>query len=199
VGIVLFVSARHKYVRGKVVTLGRLEPEEFGAALQDFLDIRYRTPAVDESSAEDSAVTGEAPAEEATRPAQKANAFVDLVRTAVIHAGAGRAAPMAPTWDPPPRPPPDGQSVSDTSAREPLRNHRGGGARPGERPRGRRRAPLLPRGRPSFRLAAYSQPTGGMKGGMPVSNRPLPRSVSRMCSMRSGDHGFSSESIWLTG
>ena len=75
-----------------VVTLRRLELEEFGAALQAFLDIQYRTPAVDESSAEDGAVTGEAPAEEATRSAKKANAFMDLVRTALIHAGDGSAA-----------------------------------------------------------------------------------------------------------
>jgi hypothetical protein len=74
-----------------VVDLGDVELEEFAAAFQAFLDLRYRPRAVDESSAED--CNGEqAPLDEPTRSAKKADAFMDLVRTALAHAGGGQAA-----------------------------------------------------------------------------------------------------------
>ncbi len=98
-----------KIVRGEegrgqlVVTLGEEEVEEFSAVLQAFLDLRYR-PAPgdrpqpgdrprpgDESSGEDGA-GGEAPLEQATRATRKADAFMDLVRTALHHADGGQAA-----------------------------------------------------------------------------------------------------------
>jgi hypothetical protein len=73
-----------------VVTLGDLELEEFAAAFQAFLDLRYRPAPVDESSA------GDGPGQEALidqsgRSAQKATAFMDLVRTALEHADEGHA------------------------------------------------------------------------------------------------------------
>jgi hypothetical protein len=73
-----------------VVSLGDLEVEEFAAAFQAFSDLRYRPQPVDESSAGDS--PGEAPIDEASRSTIKANAFMDLVRTALEHADGGHAA-----------------------------------------------------------------------------------------------------------
>jgi hypothetical protein len=83
-----------------IVTLGDLELEEFAAAFQAFLDLRYRSQAVEESSAGDGpgrepiheAPIHEAPIDEPSRPAIKANAFMDLVRTALAHADGGHAA-----------------------------------------------------------------------------------------------------------
>ena len=76
-----------------VVTLGDLELDEFAAAFQAFLDLRYGPKAVDQSSAVDqSGPAGEAPIDEPSRAAQKADAFMDLVRTALAHADGGRAA-----------------------------------------------------------------------------------------------------------
>jgi hypothetical protein len=74
-----------------VISLGDVEVEEFAATLEAFLDLRYRPQPVDESSAEDS-IGGEAPADEPSRAAKKADAFMDLVRTALAHAGGGQAA-----------------------------------------------------------------------------------------------------------
>ena len=122
-----------------VVTLSDLELEEFVAALQAFIDLRYRPTPVDESSREDcpepeggldlfgpvdessrgdcpepdggfrdfvpadpsllgdfrfypQPIDGEAPMEQAGRPAQKANAFLDMVNSALAGADGGRAA-----------------------------------------------------------------------------------------------------------
>ena len=88
-----------------IVTLGDLEVEEFAAAFQAFLDLRYRPQAVDESSAEDTparrrpstsrrghAPPRRRPSTPPSRAAQKADAFMDLVRTALEHADGGRAA-----------------------------------------------------------------------------------------------------------
>lgn len=88
---------------GKVViTLGDAEVEEFAAALQAFIDLRYRPGAVDESSAADSdgqvvdessaADPEEAPLEEAGRPARLADAFMDMVGAALAGADEGHAA-----------------------------------------------------------------------------------------------------------
>jgi hypothetical protein len=75
-----------------VVTLGQLEVEEFAATLEAFLDLQYRPRrAVQESSAADRP-SEEAPREEANRPAKRADAFMDLVRTALAHAHNGDAA-----------------------------------------------------------------------------------------------------------
>jgi hypothetical protein len=73
-----------------IITLGDLELEEFAAAFQAFVHGRERPRAGEESSAGDWPT--EAPAEEASRSELKANAFMDLVRTALAHAGAGQAA-----------------------------------------------------------------------------------------------------------
>ncbi|MBO0727823.1 MAG: DUF222 domain-containing protein, partial [Acidimicrobiaceae bacterium] len=92
-----------------VITLSDLEIEEFAATLQAFIDLRYRPqPAadkpVDESSAggsggADTAVDGssggdfdEAPIDEASRPARKADAFMDMVHVALGAADSGHAA-----------------------------------------------------------------------------------------------------------
>lgn len=78
-----------------LVTLSDLEIEEFAAALQAFIDLRYRLPGMGEKSpAEDSGSEAgrEAPLEEAGRAARKADAFVDLVATALAGAGSGHAA-----------------------------------------------------------------------------------------------------------
>lgn len=99
------------------ITLTDLELEEFAAAMQAFIDLRYRPRRpVDESSAEDqprganptSALDesspgefrscpqpqpgGEAPLEQASRSAQKADAFMDLVNSALAGADGGHAA-----------------------------------------------------------------------------------------------------------
>jgi hypothetical protein len=77
------------------ITLSDLEMEEFKAALQAFIDLRYRPRAGDESSGGDSdeeAPVEEAPLEEAGRPARKADAFVDLVNSALAAADRGHAA-----------------------------------------------------------------------------------------------------------
>jgi hypothetical protein len=73
-----------------VVTLGDLELEEFAATLQAFLDRQYRPQAVDQSSGEDASAV-EAPLEEPARSAKKADAFIDLARTALAHVGDGHA------------------------------------------------------------------------------------------------------------
>jgi hypothetical protein len=78
-----------------VVTLSDLELEEFAAAFQAFLDLRYRPGPVDQSSAGDSFVgeeVVEAPQEEPSRSETKAEAFMDLVRTALRCADGGQAA-----------------------------------------------------------------------------------------------------------
>jgi hypothetical protein len=80
-----------KIVRGDdgcgqvVITLGDLELEEFAATLQAFIDLRYR--AVDDSSQRDPSQV-EAP----SRPAMRADAFMDLARGALAQADGGRAA-----------------------------------------------------------------------------------------------------------
>lgn len=75
-----------------VVTLSDMEVEEFAAALQAFIDLRYRPTPVDESSAGDPRTTAEAPAEEANRSARKADAFMELVNCALSAVDRGRAA-----------------------------------------------------------------------------------------------------------
>lgn len=78
---------------GKVsISLSPLEFEEFAVTLQAFTDMRYRRQGVDESSAEDTGRAGEAPLEEASRAARKADAFMDLVSTALAGADGGHAA-----------------------------------------------------------------------------------------------------------
>jgi hypothetical protein len=74
-----------------VVTLGDLELQEFAATFQAFLDLQYRPQAVDESSAADSRGQA-APMDDSGRSAKKADAFMDLVRTALAHADGGHAA-----------------------------------------------------------------------------------------------------------
>jgi hypothetical protein len=74
-----------------VITLGQVEVEEFAATFQAFLDRRFRPRGGDESSGEDPN-GGEAPMDEPTRAAKKADAFMDLVRTALAHADGGQAA-----------------------------------------------------------------------------------------------------------
>ena len=98
------------------VTLGDVELEEFAAALQAFIDLRYRPQPVAESSPADPARApnleaaldeapsgpfrfypepqpgGEAPMEQASRAAQKADAFMDLVSSALAAADGGHAA-----------------------------------------------------------------------------------------------------------
>lgn len=72
---------------GQVVITGSdLEIEEMAAALQAFIDIRYRP--VDESSGGDGWVTTDDP----TPAAIRADAFMDMVRTALEHADGERAA-----------------------------------------------------------------------------------------------------------
>jgi hypothetical protein len=75
-----------------VVTLGDVEVEEFAATFEAFLDLQYRPQAVEQSSAADNPAVQEAPMEEPSRTYQKADAFMDLVRTALAHAGDGHAA-----------------------------------------------------------------------------------------------------------
>ena len=75
-----------------VVTLGDLELEEFAAAFQAFLDLRDRSRAVEQSSAADPPTADQTPSDGAGRAARKADAFMDLVRTALDHADGGRAA-----------------------------------------------------------------------------------------------------------
>lgn len=86
------------------ITVTDLEAAEFAATLQAFLDLADR--AVDESSADDThphpepgrpgdnpvdeSSAGDSPA--ASIPSRKADAFMDLVRTALDHAGDGHAA-----------------------------------------------------------------------------------------------------------
>lgn len=65
------------------LTLSDLELEEFAATFQAFLDIRFRDQPVDESSAVDPAQSS---------GSKRADAFMDLVRTALEHADGGRAA-----------------------------------------------------------------------------------------------------------
>ncbi len=95
-----------------IVKLSDLEVEEFAAALQAFVDRRYRPRPVDQSSPEDhpseapledpsqpvdqsspeDRAASEAPLEEPSRPAKTADAFMDLVHTALNHANGGQAA-----------------------------------------------------------------------------------------------------------
>jgi hypothetical protein len=98
--------------RGQItVTLDEIEVEEFAAALQAFMDLRYRPQPGDESSREDSGAAapeppsrpampgdessredrGAAPPDPVSRPAMMADAFMDLVRTALAHADGGQA------------------------------------------------------------------------------------------------------------
>ena len=72
-----------------VINLADIEIEEFAAALQAFIDLRYRAGGVDESSAGD---PGEAPLEEASRAAIKANAFMELINAGLAAADGGHAA-----------------------------------------------------------------------------------------------------------
>jgi hypothetical protein len=74
-----------------VITLGQVEVEEFAATFQAFLDRRDRPQPGDQSSGEDPN-GGEAPMDQPTRAAKKADAFMDLVRTALAHADGGQAA-----------------------------------------------------------------------------------------------------------
>jgi hypothetical protein len=81
-----------------VVALGDLEVEEFAAALQAFIDLHYRATVSgpvgdntgDESSRGDWA--GVACAGQPSHAERKADAFMDLVRTALAHADQHRAA-----------------------------------------------------------------------------------------------------------
>jgi hypothetical protein len=73
-----------------IITLADLELEEFAAAFQAFLDLGDRPRPVHESSAGDT--PSEAPIDEASRSEKKANAFMDLIRTALAHADGGHAA-----------------------------------------------------------------------------------------------------------
>jgi Domain of unknown function (DUF222) len=74
-----------------VVTVNEVELEEFRATLQAFMDLRYRPQPGEESSPEDGQGV-EAPPEQAGRAAIRADAFMDLVRTALAHADGGQAA-----------------------------------------------------------------------------------------------------------
>jgi hypothetical protein len=74
-----------------VLTLSDLEIEEFSAALQAFIDRRYRPVPVDGYSAGDSHGS-EAPLEQAGRAARKADAFTDMVHAALHAADGGQAA-----------------------------------------------------------------------------------------------------------
>ncbi len=76
------------------VSLGPLELAELLAAQQAFLDLRYRrgVGAVDESPAGDYVEAAEAPLEEATRAARRADAFMDLVRSGLAGCDGGHAA-----------------------------------------------------------------------------------------------------------
>jgi Domain of unknown function (DUF222)/HNH endonuclease len=86
-----------KIVRGEngtgqlIINLGDVELEEFAATFQAFLDLRFRPRGVHESSGGDW-VAEEAPIDEPNRSAKKADAFMDLVRTALAHANDGQAA-----------------------------------------------------------------------------------------------------------
>ena len=77
------------------VTLDALEIEEFAAALQAFLDLGEQSgdKPVEESSAGDSS-TGPSPASLVERPApgRRADAFMDMVRAGLGHAGENGAA-----------------------------------------------------------------------------------------------------------
>lgn len=79
-----------------VVTLTDLEVEEFAAAVQAFVDLRYRPAGpVDESPRGDMSAAGadepEAPMEEAGRSARTADAFMDMVAAALAAADGGGA------------------------------------------------------------------------------------------------------------
>lgn len=63
------------------VTLADVEVEEFASTFQAFLDLRFREQPVDESSGGDSEQSGES---------KRADAFMDLVRTALAHVDGGR-------------------------------------------------------------------------------------------------------------
>ena len=99
-----------------VVDLSDVEVEEVAAALQAFIDMRYRPKPGEESSREEDTGAerttrlvdessrgdlhsypqpqpgGEAPLEQASRPAQKADAFMDMVTCALAGADGGHAA-----------------------------------------------------------------------------------------------------------
>ncbi|HET7524230.1 MAG TPA: DUF222 domain-containing protein [Acidimicrobiales bacterium] len=66
-----------------MLTLSDVELEEFAATFQAFLDLRFRDQPVDESSGADG---------DQSRESRRADAFMDLVRTALDHADGGRAA-----------------------------------------------------------------------------------------------------------
>jgi hypothetical protein len=71
------------------VTLGELEIEEFAAIWQAFLDRQYRDRPAKESSREDD--VGEALVEQPTPQEIKADAFMELVRSALSYTGCGDA------------------------------------------------------------------------------------------------------------
>ncbi len=76
-----------------VCDLSELEAHEVLAAIQIFRDMAYRNPAGDESSRRDSSPLGpEAPQEQASHASRQADAFMDLIATAVRAADAGHAA-----------------------------------------------------------------------------------------------------------
>ena len=87
-----------------VITLSDVEIEEFAAALQAFIDLRYRPEPVDESSAEDGPANqravdessggdpGEAPLEEANRSTKRADAMMDLINCGLAAADRGHVA-----------------------------------------------------------------------------------------------------------
>ena len=90
-------APRHRDVRivrgdegsGQVtITLADTEAEEFAAALQAFVDLRYRP--VDESPAEE--LQEEAPLEQASPGEERAGALMDMVHVALAHADGGHAA-----------------------------------------------------------------------------------------------------------
>jgi hypothetical protein len=71
-----------------VVTLDDIELEEFAADLQAFRDLRYRSQPGDQSSGEDGRAVVSEPV---SHPAVRADAFMDLVRTAAAHTDDGQA------------------------------------------------------------------------------------------------------------
>ena len=69
------------------VILTDIEIEEFAAAIQAFLDLSASSGPVDESPVADS----DAPIDEPSWPAKRADALIEMTRTAVAHAGDGYA------------------------------------------------------------------------------------------------------------
>jgi Domain of unknown function (DUF222) len=78
-----------------IATLSNLELQEAAGALQAFLDLRYRPGPVDESPKEDSRPTDsgrEEPVDQATHGGKRADAFMDLINSALVGADSGHAA-----------------------------------------------------------------------------------------------------------